>query len=259
MALAGGVHRPVEIFHQGRQVGVDGHDSHVVGGVEPPVDAGDRRDAGLGLLQGRTGGSVGDGVGLHPHERRHQGEAVGDPVVDLAQEQLGPVARLAHLGLGPLLLPAGAVLEHRGRHRLGQQFAEVALEVLPDVVDRAGLERGDGDAAVLRAGDVDDRRRVGQRPDARQDVEAGLARHVVVEGDDVEALRGDAGEPGLPVGRMLHRAAPRRERATHQPRQPGIVVDVEQADRVAHRHALSGTCITEKNSPSWRIALAKPS
>ncbi|RYF09396.1 MAG: ParA family protein, partial [Oxalobacteraceae bacterium] len=49
-------------------------------------------------------------VALHMRQGGDQGEGVGDAVVDLPQHQLGPVAGLAHLGLGPLLVPAQRLL-----------------------------------------------------------------------------------------------------------------------------------------------------
>ena len=70
-------------------------------------------------------------------------------MVDLAQQQLGAVARGDHLAIGRFLVAAQALFCERRDDRLGQKFAKVALHVLPDVVDGAGLQRRDRDAAIF--------------------------------------------------------------------------------------------------------------
>lgn len=192
-------------------------------------------------------------------QARHQGQAVGDAVVHLAQQHLGPVAGGAGLFLGPLLGAAQPMGLDRLLHGLGQQLAERAVDVLPDIVDRACLQRRHGDPAVLRPGDVDDRRGIGQGQDLRQQVEPGLARHVVVQRDDVDAALQDAGDAGRAIVCMLEGEPARLQRALHEAREARVVVDVEQAWSVGHGQSISGTCITAKNRPSCRIALANAS
>ena len=186
-------------------------------------------------------------------------------MVDLAQQQFRPVPGGAHLGLGPFLVPPHRLGPQGGADRLGEQLPELALEVLPHVVGGPRLEGGDGDAAVLRAGDVDHRRRIRQGADRRQQVEAGLAGHVVVQGHEIDAAGLEPGEARRPVGGVLDGVAAVREGPLHEAGETGIVVDVEDAEAGPGRpswsgcHGVSGICMTEKNRPSWRIALAKPS
>ena len=89
---------------------------------------------------------------------------------------------------------------------------------------------------------------------------------VVVEDHGVDAALRDARQPRLRIADMLDRITLAREDALHEPPQRRVVVDIENRQGpMGHglimrgRHGVSGTCMTEKNSPSWRIALAKPS
>ena len=109
-------------------------------------------------------------------------------MVDLAQQQLGAVAGGDHLAIGGFLIAAQALLLQRNDDRLGEQLEELALHILPYVVDGARLQRCDRHAAVLRAGDVDYGWCVGELADARQDFQAGLAGHVMIEPDDVKLV-----------------------------------------------------------------------
>ncbi len=233
MVAPGRLHGRLELLHEARQVGVEVHRLDVVGGVEPAVDARDRRDAGLHLPERGLRGRVRDRVGLHVRQRRHQRQRIGHAVVDLPQHDLGPVARLPHRLFGPLLVPPQRFLSQSGVDRLAEKLAELALQVLPDVVHGPCLQGRHRDAAVLRAGDVDHRWRLRQGPDGGQDVEAGLAGHVMIEGDDVDVAPSETRESGIAVEGELHGVAPRREGALHEPPQAGVVVDVEDATAAA--------------------------
>ena len=116
--------------------------------------------------------------------------------------------------------------------RVAQQGGEVLGHVLDDIVGGAGAQGGHGDAALLGSGDVDDRRRVLQRDDVGQDVQALAARHVVVQGDDVE-IGGAFGEDlqaRVPIRDAGDGEAVAAQLLLDQPRQPAVIVDVEQAD-----------------------------
>ena len=64
---------------------------------------------------------------------------------------------------------------------------------------------------------------------------------------------------------LLTRSLPRPvdllalQRLLHETRDAGIVVDIEDSDPLRRHQTVSGTCITEKNRPSWRMAFAKAS
>ncbi len=147
-------------------------------------------------------------------------------MIDFLEHQLGPVARLQHRTVGGLLGRPELLLFDGAGDGFGQQFAEVALDVLPDVVDGAALEGRDRHAAVLRAGDVDHRWRLRQLHQPLQHLQAGLARHVVVEGDDIEAALQDLGHADVAGGGVDHVVAGARQRPLDQAGEGMIVVDV---------------------------------
>ncbi len=88
-----------------------------------------------------------------------------------------------------------------------------------------------------------------------------MAGHMVVERDEIDPARGQPRQPRLAVGRMLDLVPARLQRPRHKPRETGIVVDIEDQGGVAVRQGqgFSGTWMTAKKRPSWRMALAKPS
>ena len=57
---------------------------------------------------------------------------------------------------------------------------------------------------------------------------------------------------------MSHQEALTRQGALDQATQAGIIVDIEKPDGLdvghAFAHNVSGTWITDRNSPSWRMA-----
>jgi hypothetical protein len=184
-------------------------------------------------------------------------------MVDLAQQHLAfggqcrvAITRRAHLGFGGVLGLANARAVQRPGDRHRKQRDELALGVLDEVIGGAGLQRGDGDAAVERGRDEHHRRGVLDRADARQRLQPVQARHVLVERDHVDAALADARDPGLAVGGMLDVETLPLQPALHQPRERGIVVDIESGWCLV-AHAAGGTWMTEKNRPSWRMAWAK--
>ena len=94
-----------------------------------------------------------------------------------------------------------------------------------------------------------------------EEIEPGAGRQVVVERDDIDAARGDVRQRLVAVRRVRHLEAAAAERLLDEPHQRDVVVDIEDADDGLEPsdQAVSGTWMTEKNSPSWRMALAKPS
>ena len=87
-------------------------------------------------------------------------------------------------------------------------------------------------------------------------IEARLSGHVMIEADHIEVFSLQPLEPGPARQRELDLETARLQRLLHQSRQAQVVVDVQDSG-VRLRHWVSGTCITAKNSPSWRMALAK--
>src|SRR6185312_12298985 len=156
-----------------------------------------------------------------------------------------------------LLGAAHAHGANRARQRRLQEEDEVALDVLDDVVEGAGFQRRDRHAAVLRAGDDEDRRLVRNRVDALERLDAVQPRHIEVERHHVDiAMGGERRESAL-AGRFAHDLdALAAEAALDQGAEAFVVVDVENL--AWHWLQLGeGTWMTEKNRPSWRMALAK--
>ena len=57
-------------------------------------------DAGLGFGQDLLGDPIVDGIGLQPDQRGNHGEAVGDAMVDLGQQNFGAIPGDTHLVVG---------------------------------------------------------------------------------------------------------------------------------------------------------------
>ena len=189
---------------------------------------------------------------------------VADAVVDFAQQHLAfggqrrvAVARGVDLGLG---LVAG-LLNFRLPQRAGdgdlKQRNEIALHILDQIIGRACLQRGDGNRRILRGGDEHHRRRAGDRQYLLQRLQSVEAGHVLVERDGVDAALRQPVEALLAIGGMHDLEAEPRQAAVDQPGQRRVVVDIQQCRRRVGHVAAGGTWMTEKNRPSWRMALAK--
>ena len=90
------------------------------------------------------------------------------------------------------------------------------------------------------------------------------ARHVVIDRDQVEALCLGKLQTLRAAFRHRHDKAMPRERTPDQPAKTFVVVDIQDVrrsrggDRVEHQSpSISGTWMTDRNRPSWRIACAK--
>jgi hypothetical protein len=78
----------------------------------------------------------------------------------------------------------------------------------------------------------------------------------VIHGDEIERLRAQQGQARVGVrGHIDGETAP-AEGALGQPTQRVVVIDVEDPRR-GNCYSTSGTWITARNRPSWRIASAK--
>ncbi len=110
---------------------------------------------------------------------------------------------------------------------------------------------------VLRGGDEHHRRRIRDRQDPLQGFEAVEPGHVLVERDDVDAALLQPVEPDLAAGGVDHIEAEPRQATVDQPGKRLVIVDIQQRGHRSGHVAACGTWITEKNSPSWRMALAK--
>ena len=174
--------------------------------------------------------------------------AVADAMVDLAQQHLAlggergiAVARGMDLGLGLIAglayhrLPDGAVDGDM------EQGDEIALDILDQVIDRAGLQRGDRDRGILRRGDEHHRRRIRDRQNPRQRLEAVEAGHVLIERDDVDAALLQPLQPLRAADRMHHLEAEPRQAAVDQAGQRRVVVDIKQRGLGRVHVAAAGT------------------
>ena len=171
-------------------------------------------------------------------------------MVDLAEQRLGALARLAHLALGLDLLAAHAVLLDGVVDGLLQEFDEDAADVLDDVVRGAGLEGSDGDAPLVASRRIDHRRVIDHRPDLIEDFEPFLAGHEMVERNGVEPLRLEQRKPLFAAVRQHHLVAMTAQVPLHEAAQGGIIVDVEEPRSRRAGHVYSGTCMMDRNRPS---------
>ena len=102
-------------------------------------------DAGLRLAERVLRRLVAHRVGLQADQRGHERQAVGDAVVDLGEQDFGPVARRPHLLLGGFLLRPEAGLLDGLLQRGAEKNQKVVADGLRHEVGGAGLERGDRD------------------------------------------------------------------------------------------------------------------
>ena len=167
----------------------------------------------------------------------------------LLGERLEAVAGLAHLGLGPVMGALQGTRGEGGGDRGAEQREEVLARFLNDIIGGAGLQRRDRDAALRLARHIDDRRRVRHRVDLGHDLEAGAARHVMVERDHVDAAGAQPRQAGFAIAGRFDAIAMARQVLVGQPAQSCIVVDIKD-DRLTTHHLASGTLITEKKRPS---------
>ena len=195
--------RAPQILQQRFEILVQQHALQVVRGVEPAMHLRDRGDAAHRIGQRRLDVVLAAGIGLQVQQRGDDLQTVADAVVDLAQQHLAfggerrvAVARGVDLGLGLVAGLLNRRLPQRAVDGDLEQRNEIALHVLDQIVGRAGLQRGDGDRRILRRRDEHHRRRVRDRQDPLQRLQAVEAGHVLVERDDVDAaLRAAASRP----------------------------------------------------------------
>ena len=187
-------------------------------------------------------------------------------MIDLAQQRFEPGVAGAQLvfGRGLVALERGA-FEHLAE-RTGEQIEEIGADRLHDIIRRARFQRSDRDPPFLRAGDVHHRGHARQDAQPLERLEPVHSRHVMVDCDQIE---GPAFfERGLRQRDALgaafgdrQRITVARERPHGEAAQAGIVVDIEDrgASGLSHHPSgsISGTWITDRNRPSWRIAVAK--
>ena len=135
------------------------------------------------------------GVALQCQQRSNQLQAVADAVIDLAHQRGAFVLPAPRSDPAPRTSRSDAPLSRRSRidstavrMAASSSGTNSPLASFDDVVERTRLERGNRKAAVLRAGNQDDGRVVGNAMDALQRGEAVHARHVVIERDCVELL-----------------------------------------------------------------------
>ena len=235
------------------EIGVHIDIAYIIGRIEPFVDARDRRDAPLGFKKGLLGGGVRDRRGLEPHEGCNQRQRVGDTVVDFGQCKLG-----AFLGVVDFLLGLLARLaQPRGFDRLFDGGMEQGREIFPHrfqhIVRRTRLERGHGNRGLGRGGDVNHRRRLGVLAQSLKDFEPGSVTELMIENHHVERAGQDALQFVVNAGDVLDIAPLSPQCFLHQASQRGIIVDIKNFGGTFWQfYAVSGTCMTEKNSLSCR-------
>ena len=197
-------------------------------------------------------------------QRRDDLKRIADAVIDLAQEHLAlggqcrePVARGVNLGLGLVTRLADRRLPDRAVDRRMHQRNKLALRVLDEIVGGTSLQRSNRDLTVLRGGDEHDGRRTRHVHNPLQRLQPIEAGHVLVERDHIDPTLRQPCKAGFAIAGMLHGKPQSRQPALHEPRQTGIVFNIEQRGQGGCHELTCGTWMTEKNRPSWRIALAK--
>ncbi len=253
-----------EILEQGIEILVQQYALEVVRGVEPAVNLRHGGDPAHGVGERRLDVVLRARIGLQVQQRGDDLQRVADAVVDLAQQHLAlggergiAIARGMDLGLGVVAGLLQLRLPQRAVDRDLQQRDEFALHVLDEIVGSAGLQRGHRDRGILRGGDEHHRRRVRDRHDPFQRLQTIEAGHELIERDDVDAALAQALQPGGAANGMHHLEAEPRQTAVDQAGEPFVVVDVQQRGHRGTHGAAGGTWMTEKNRPSWRMALAK--
>nr|WP_262983238.1 hypothetical protein [Paracoccus mutanolyticus] len=181
-------------------------------------------------------------------------------MVHLAQQQLGAVAGLAHLLFGAGLGMFQPAAFDRQLDAAEQQVDEIPRRRLPDVVHRPHLQRVDRNRGFGRAGHIDHRRARRAVFGCAQEIQPGRGAQMMVQHDDAELGLIQRGQRRLDRHGMGQPIAAPPARLFDQPHQHRVVVDVKDVNgTVGHDQGVCGTCMTEKNSPSCRIAWAKPS
>ena len=84
-------------------------------------------------------------------------------MVHFGQQGLEPRVAGAQILFGARLFPRQAAAFQHLFEAGGEQVEEVLAHRLDDIVRGTRLQRGDRDPALVRSGDVDHRRRLGQR------------------------------------------------------------------------------------------------
>ena len=208
---------------------------------------GDGQHAAMRLHQ-RVGDFGARAARLKLQQGRDELKAVADAVTDLAQQhrallgqRLVAVPRRRRFRLRGFL-GAAQIGGLNARFDVGpQQREELAANVLDHIIGRARLQRGDGGLAVLGAGEIDDRRRIGQFLDCDEDAQPFLIGKVMVQdhgvdaagGDPLQAARavdGDFGSEAMPLQILFDKVAKRF-----------IVVDEQDVDASVLHHEVSGT------------------
>jgi hypothetical protein len=204
------------------------------------------------------------GVSARYQKRRDQLQRISDAMIDLAQQHgalggklLETVALLAQFCFGRLLSAAHAHGVGGTGERCQQQRDELAGHVLQHIIEGAGFQRCDGDRGILFTGDDDDGRMVRYLMNELQCADTVEPRHMVVERHHIEFLPLETFDRGEAVLHRDHLDAMGIEPALNQAAEPRFVVGVKDFFWHASSQAVAGTWMTEKNRPSWRIALAK--
>ena len=131
-----------------------------------------RADAGLGFRQHGLGVGVGRRGGLHPHQRHHQRQAVGDTVIDFFEQRHRAVARLENLAVSAVLLAVEPRLVQRLLKRGQQLHFEIPPRRPDDKAGGARFQRFGRDLEFGCRRDVNDRRRLGRPLTSRRNSNA---------------------------------------------------------------------------------------
>ena len=114
------------------------------------------------------------------------------------------------------------------------------LDILDQIVGGARLQRGHGDVGILRRRDEHHRRRVRDRQDLLERLQAVEARHVLIERDDVDAAVPEALEPLRAACGVNDLEAEPAQAAIDQPGEGLVVVDIQQRWHRSRFHVAAG-------------------
>ena len=192
-------------------------------------------------------------------------------MVDLAEQHLLALddGLQAGVGVGQGVLGCVALAPQphpvqRLAERAGQEVLEVVVGGLDHIVGRARLERRNRQPAFIRCGDVYDWRRLRQLEQLLQRLQPVLDGHVVVHRHHIEAICSGQAHAFRSVGGHRDLEAAPLKPARDQAAQACVVVDIEQSRPLGGGHGRchgcgSGTWMTDRKRPSWRMASAKDS
>lgn len=165
-----------------------------------------------------------------------------------AQQQFQALVRLAQFGFRLALL----TFQSRARpclpEALGEQVEKAVADGLDHEIGSTCVDCLDRNGGIVVPRNENDSGMIGHGDNFVEHLATGLARHVMIDRDEVEFLLAQSRQAIIRALCRFDGEAPPVQRALDQPPQAGVVIDIE--DAIGFYWSRSGTWITERNSPS---------